>query len=166
MPPFIASNRASARPVETGERSSLIDLPDELRYKKSSAIAKYAATGSSFPGSVRARGWGEYLHRYPCGPLYTELDIEANMHRREPSAEQAATEAPLFRDELWGSGTSFGEAGALDTTQEIPPLARPGTDPTRRRDARGSRKRIEEYLERRRLEEALQEKLEDSIFRD
>jgi len=31
---------------------------------------------------------------------------------------------------------------------------------------RGLRKRIEEYLERRRLEEALQEKLEDNVFRD
>lgn len=88
------------------------------------------------------------------------------MHRREPSAEQPETGAILYPDDLWGSGTSFGDPGALDTPPEIPPLARPSADPRRRRDVRGLRKKIEEYLERRRLEEALQEKLEDNIFRD
>ena len=88
------------------------------------------------------------------------------MHRRERSAEQPDPEGTLYPDDPWGSGTSFGDAGALDTPPEIPPLARPSADPKRRRDVRGLRKKIEEYLERRRLEEALQEKLEDNIFRD
>jgi hypothetical protein len=88
------------------------------------------------------------------------------MHRRQPSAEQPDTEGTLYPNDPWGSGTSFGDAGALDTPPEIPPLARPSADPKRRRDVRGLRKKIEEYLERRRLEEALQEKLEDNIFRD
>jgi hypothetical protein len=88
------------------------------------------------------------------------------MHRREPSAEEKLpdTEGALYRDDLWGSGASFGDAGALEPPLDIPPLTR--ADPRRRRDLRGPRKRIEEYLERRRLEEALQEKLEDSVFRD
>ncbi len=88
------------------------------------------------------------------------------MHRHESRAEQPATGDSLYHEDLWGTGTSLGEIGTLDTTQEIPPLARPSADPRRRGPVRGSRKRIEEYLERRRLEEALQEKLEDSIFRD
>ncbi len=88
------------------------------------------------------------------------------MHRREPSAEQPGTEGTPYPDDLWGSGTSFGDPGALDTPPEIPLLARPSAVPKRWRDVRGLRKKIEEYLERRRLEEALQEKLEDNIFRD
>ncbi|MGH8478908.1 MAG: hypothetical protein ACREXK_04865 [Gammaproteobacteria bacterium] len=88
------------------------------------------------------------------------------MHRREPSADQPDTEDTLYSDDLWGSGTSFGDPGAIDMPPEIPPLARPSADPRRWRDVRGLRKKIEEYLERRRLEETLQEKLEDNIFRD
>jgi len=86
------------------------------------------------------------------------------MYRRERSAEHLTRHTVLRRP--WGSGTSFGDACLLDTPPEIPPLARPSADPKRRRDVRGLRKKIEEYLERRRLEEALQEKLEDNIFRD
>jgi hypothetical protein len=88
------------------------------------------------------------------------------MHRRQSSAEQPDTEGTLYPDDLWGSGTSFADPGVLDTPLEIPPLTRPSADPKRRRDVRGLRKKIEQYLERRRLEEALQEKLEDNIFRD
>jgi hypothetical protein len=88
------------------------------------------------------------------------------MHRRERSAQQPDPEGTRYPDDPWGSGTSFGDAGALDTPPEIPLLARPSADPKRRQDVRGFRKKIEEYLERRRLEEALQEKLEDNIFRE
>lgn len=88
------------------------------------------------------------------------------MHRREPSAEQPDTQGTLYSDDLWGSDASFGDPGALDTAPEIPPLAHPSADPKRWRAVHGLRKKIEEYLERRRLEDALQEKLEDNIFRD
>ncbi len=83
---------------------------------------------------------------------------ETNPMKKRGRASKTAYERGWGNPEEWSDSGEQSNFPSADYSNEIPPN-------TRQNGAMGtSRKKIEEYFERKRLEEVLDEKVEDNIF--